>query len=152
MYAPLLVVHSWGRWLLLAAAAFAVVRLLARGPASPLDRVSRMAVVVAADLMLTLGVLLWVVSPYRPGGGMPMGTLMKDKALRFFSVEHPFSMVLVVVALHVGSVLARKATDEHQARKRWAVALGVALLLVAVMVPWPWREAVARPWLRLTAG
>jgi hypothetical protein len=152
MYAPLLVLHSWGRWLLVAAAGFALVRLFSRGPASPLDRLSRLAVVVSADLMLTLGILLWALGPYRPGGGMPMGVVMKDKALRFFSVEHPFSMVLVVVALHAGAVLARKAADERQARKRWAVALGVALLLVAVMVPWPWREAMARPWLRLTAG
>jgi len=152
MYAPLLVLHSWGRWLLFAAAAFAVVRVFSRRPASPLDRISRLALVISADLMLTFGVLLWALGPYRPGGGMPMGVVMKDKALRFFSVEHPFTMVLVVVALHVGSVLARKATDEGQARKRWAVALGVALLLVAVMVPWPWREALGRPWFRLTAG
>ena len=152
MYPPLLVLHSWGRWLFVAAAVFAVIRLLSRGPASPMDRLSRLALVISADLMLTLGVALWALGPYRPGEGAPMGTVMKDKLLRFFAVEHPFSMVLVVVALHLGSVLARKAVDERQGRTRWAVALGVALLLVAVMVPWPWRELLARPWFRLTAG
>jgi hypothetical protein len=153
MYAPLLVLHSWGRWLFVAAAAFAVARLLARGPASRLDALARAAVVGAADLMLLLGAALWALSPYTPGGsGQPMGAVMKDKVLRFFSVEHPFSMVLVVVALHVGSVLARKANGEDQARKRWAMALAVALVLVAVMVPWPWRGAVARPLFTLSPG
>ena len=152
MYAPLLVLHSWGRWLFLAAAALAVSRLLSRGPVSKLDRLARLALVISADLMLTLGLALWALGPYRPGAGAPMGTVMKDKLLRFFAVEHPFSMVLVVVALHVGSVLARKATDESQARKRWAVALAVALVLVAVMVPWPWRGALARPLFTLSPG
>jgi len=153
MYAPLLVLHSWGRWLVVAAAAFAVARLFFRGPASRLDALSRTALVASADLMLLLGTGLWAVSPLTPGGSGPaMGAVMKDKVLRFFAVEHPFSMVLVVVALHVGSVLARKATDESQARKRWAVALAVALVLVAVMVPWPWRGALARPLFTLSPG
>ncbi len=144
MDALILFLHSWGRWLVLLAAAFAVIQWLRPGN-SKVDRISRLALVAMVDLETTLGLVRWVKS-YLPLGQQPVSTLMKNAGSRFFFVEHPLMMVLALVALHVGSVRARAAADEATARRAWGISLAVGLLLILAAIPWPFRAALGRGW------
>lgn len=144
MDASILFLHSWGRWLVLGAAAFAVVQWLRPGNAK-LERLSRLVLVAMVDLETTLGLVRWATA-YLPLGRVPVSALMKNAGSRFFFVEHPLMMLLALVALHVGSVRARKATGEAAGRRAWGIALAVGLLLLLAAIPWPFRTALGRGW------
>ena len=137
MYPLLVTLHSWNRWLVLAAIVASLV-VAARGPnGSGLLKKVRIATVSLADLQFLVGIALWFASPMTPSSMEVFRSFMKDSGLRFFSVEHPFAMLLAVVALHVFSVGSKKAPDEAKAHKRWLVGCVVALLLVLAGIPWP---------------
>lgn len=153
MYLFVLFLHSLIRWVaLLAIAGAAGVSLagwLGGKPWTPQDR--RLAVIATAslDTQFLLGIVLYLfLSPTTQSAFADMGVAMKDANLRFWAVEHVTTMVLALILGHVGSVMAKRAAAER--RHRWvAITFGLALLLVIAGIPWPFREAVARPWLTL---
>jgi hypothetical protein len=152
MYTPLLTLHSWVRWLALAAAVAAVLLgwsgWLGRKPFGAGARKALLAFVVSMDLQLVLGLVLYVsASPIAEAARANMGQAMKDPHLRFWGVEHITTMFLAVVALHVGNVLVRRAPDDRARWKRLALTATIALVLVLVAIPWPGR-VVGRPLFR----
>jgi hypothetical protein len=57
-------------------------------------------------------------------------------------MEHPVMMVIAVVLI----TLARRKAKELNYRSH-SILLGVALLIILAMIPWPFRDAaIARPW------
>jgi hypothetical protein len=52
-------------------------------------------------------------------------------------VEHVTMMLAAVVLVHVGRVLARKATSPASRRMRTFVCFGLATILMVVAIPWP---------------
>lgn len=131
-YALVLFLHSWLRWLVLAAGLFAVVRALegreGRGPSA--------AFVGLVDLQIVVGLLLYFVwSPVTPPH-LHGVNVMKDPVLRFYAVEHLFAMIAAAVVLHVGSVRAKR--KEGRARAKTAAVFGIiGLVLIVAGVPWP---------------
>lgn len=136
------------RWVVLVAAviAFGVTASLWSGkkPAPPSLRVGTLSFVMAIDLQLLIGLVLYVaVSPLTRMAFQNMRVAMKDHELRFFSVEHTTYMLLAVIAAHLGAVFSRKA-QLNPTRYRWAtIAYAVSLLLILAGIPW------GRPLLRL---
>ena len=96
MYAHVLAVHSWLRWLALVAAvgtAFAAVRGQVGGNNSLADRWGMFAV-TALDLQMLLGLILYLaLSPNMRPILENFGGAMKDPALRFWAVEHIATMI-----------------------------------------------------------
>ncbi|MFN0061262.1 MAG: hypothetical protein ACKVPX_01915 [Myxococcaceae bacterium] len=131
----MLSIHSWLRWILLAVVLFALVHALTqRNHQRGLVR----ATVSLMDLQVLLGLFLYgFLSPFMPKSGEAFRGAMKDSMLRFWAVEHLVSAILALVAVHVGSVAARRAPDAARAQKRWAIGLGVGLLFLLATVPWP---------------
>lgn len=142
MYAALLHTHNVSRWLVLLAAAVALVvlvrGLVARRPWDRAARVSSLAFVSLMDLQLVLGLLLYFVSPLVRGGLGDMGAAMADTQLRFFVVEHLAIMLVAVVFAHVGAVTARRAIDDRQRYARSALWFALSTAAVVFAIPW-WR-------------
>jgi hypothetical protein len=148
LYTTLLFVHSWLRWVVLGAAAFALFRSI-RGATQgssyePADRRAGLIFASSLDTQVLLGLILYVVSPLTPGSGEAFRAAMKIREMRFFAVEHVTAMILALIVAHVGSVLARKAANDADKHKRAAISVGVSLLLVAGGLPW-----VLRPLFRM---
>jgi hypothetical protein len=74
---------------------------------------------------------------------------MRVATVRFFGVEHALSMVIGLVALHVGRVISKRASGRAR-HKRVAIATGAALFAVFIGVPWPGLP-YARPLARVPA-
>lgn len=153
MYELALTIHSTLRL------ALAVVCLLvflgalrgwARGcPSSAGQKLLVKLALIAADLQVVLGLLLWLVwSPETSQARSNFGAAMKDSGLRFWAVEHPSAMLAAVLAVHAGKVLAARTNDEHRKHKRLALCFGLALALIAILSPWPY-TGVARPFWHL---
>ena len=64
---------------------------------------------------------------------------MKVAALRFFGMEHLILMIAAVVVATIGSAKARRAADEASKNKTARTFFLVAMVLLVLGIPWPFR-------------
>lgn len=152
MYEKALIAHSILRWFALAAVAYAFLRALrgwlGNNSRGALDVLAERIAVIAMDVQLTVGLLLYFVwSPYTQRARADMGAAMKDPELRFWAVEHLTLMFGAVALVHIGKVIARKASTDKAKHRRSAICLGLSLALMIAGTPWPGSK-VPRPWIR----
>jgi len=148
VHTALLFIHSWLRWIVLALIVISLVRAIRGGAWTDGHSKLRLATVASFDAQVLLGIILFVVSPMTPKSGAAMGAYMKVSALRFFTIEHQFAMLIALAALHIGSVKSKKADDDRGRHKAWALAAGLALFFVLAGIPWPFLP-YARPLFRV---
>jgi hypothetical protein len=153
MYDTALIAHNWLRWIALFAVLFAFLRAMSGAfgvrPFDALDRKASLIATIVMDVQFTLGLLLYIVwSPVVKTAMQDMGAAMKNPELRYFAVEHITVMVLALAFVHIGKVMAKKATAHASKHRRAALWYGLALLLMLVRTPWP-MTSVARPWFRM---
>jgi hypothetical protein len=121
MYGILIGTHNLLAWAVLVVGGLVIARAISRQATwSDADTglVRRLTLLVHLQLVAGLG--LWFVSPAVAAARASMGDTMKDPALRRLVVEHPFLMVLAVIAATVSGVLVTLVT----------------LALVAAVIPW----------------
>ena len=102
---------------------------------------------IAAHITLLLGLYQWAFGSlgFFTMPEMPMGELMKNKTTRFFVVVHPIMMILAIVFITLAHGMAKKSVDDTTKYRKAFRYFLIALVLLLVAVPWPFRE-VARPW------
>jgi hypothetical protein len=111
------------------------------------DRKVWLFTMIAAHITLLLGLYQWLLG--RIGiisTELPEGTsMMKDKSFRFFWLEHPLMMLISIALITLGYGMAKKpVTDSVKYQKAFRFFL-VALLIIVLMTPWPFREMIGRP-------
>ena len=155
MYTALLTLHSWLRWFVLLSAVIATV-LAWRGWLTradwPQGKKSRanLVFVILMDLQLVVGLLLYVAfSPTTEAAFADFGAAMKDRALRFFAVEHLSGMVLALVFAHLGHALSKRASEPAKRFKRAALFFTLAFVAMLAVIPWPGMDHIGRPLFRL---
>ena len=153
MYSTLLIAHSWLRWVVLAAALVAIIRSVpgwsGRRPWTPADDRAGRIFTGALDLQVVIGLLLYFVfSPLMATIRQQAGEAMGNDAMRYWLVEHPFGVIVAVVLSHIGRVRIRKAADAARKHRLAVIFFGLALLALAVSLPWP-GTATGRPLWRL---
>jgi hypothetical protein len=152
MYAALLIVHSWLRWVVLVLALVSLLRAVqgfrgGRDFGASDERVGKLFL-MSVDIQLLLGLILYAfLSPVTHGAFADFGAAMKDRVMRFWAVEHSSLMLLAVVVAHVGRVRGKKLGAAAARHKTTLITVGVFLLLVLLAFPWP-GLAQARPLLR----
>jgi hypothetical protein len=140
MYPLALILHSWLRWVAIAAGVAAT--------ASRTDRYGKIYTIVL-DIQFTLGLLLYFfLSPGTRAMFSDFGAAMRDPAARFFAVEHITLMIVAVALAHVGRVRARKAATPEQAQKQRLIFFGLSTVAMIVATPWP-GMASGRPLFRV---
>ena len=153
LYPIVLFLHGLTRWFVLLTAlwllAMSVAPVSRQSPdAWPPVRMPYHVYLSTLRLQFLLGVLLLFVSPIAQAAWSDMGGAMRDRMLRFFSIEHTVMMVLASGLAEAGMARVIKAKDDRGAA-RAALTYGLlSLLVILAAIPWPFREAAARPWLR----
>jgi hypothetical protein len=140
MTPTLLLVHSYLRWLVLAAGLFAIARM-AKGYSSsstygPADRRYSAIFVGLFDLQFLVGLILYGVSPLTRGAMQNMATAMQDAHTRFFVAEHPIMMFVALCVAHGASIWSRRATVDRTKFMRASLGFSLALGLVLAGIPW----------------
>lgn len=139
-YSTALLIHSSVRWIILAILLTALIKSLAgwmkKLPFSGVDRVLQIALTSWVDMEVLVGLFLYWMSPLTPKSGEQMSAAMKVPSLRFFAVEHQVLMILALIALHVGSVLSRRAEIPPHKHRRWFAGLALTLVLMVLGIPW----------------
>ena len=141
MYSFVLAVHNILRWVVIILAILALVRSysgwLGKRDWTTTDRKVGVFFASAMDLQLLLGLILYIVlSPTTRTAFSDFGAAMRIADVRFFALEHFLYMIVAVVLVHIGTAMARKATqavDKHRRAALWFTLAGLALVLG---MPW----------------
>lgn len=151
MYAAVLFLHSWLRYVVVGFGLWLLV-LSFRGmrtdaPWSPHHERVHARFSAALDVQLLLGLALYfLLSPISAAAFADFGAAMKNAQLRFFGVEHFVGMLLAVAIAHVGRVRAKR--KQARARHRTTfIAQALWLVLTLASIPWPGLD-VGRPLFR----
>jgi hypothetical protein len=141
IYAHVLYVHSYLRWLVLFLALVVLVHSFvawSRGRDwTGRDARLQGAFVNTFNLQFVLGLLLYAwLSPvtYAFFGSPAEG--MQNPTLRFFGVEHIIGMVAAIAVVHIGRGRSGRVHGPLRHRVVFVTTL-VALLIIAASIPWP---------------
>lgn len=151
LYAVVLTIHSWLRWIVLLTGVVAFVRSAVgasrRSTWTPADDRVGFWFSTVLDTQFLLGLVLYIfLSPRTHAAFRDIGGAMSNSELRFWLVEHVFGVIVGVALVHVGRVRARK-TDSLRRHRVVAIFFGLALIAIVVSIPWPGTPA-GRPLLR----
>lgn len=148
----LLHLHNILRWVILILLVLSIVKAFTgwqqKRAFTGGDRRVWLFTLIAAHTTLLIGIvqLLWgrfgILKVTIPEGE----SVMKSSFFRFFWVEHPLFMVLAIIFITLGYGMAKKPVADSVKFKRAFWLFFIALLMILVAVPWPFRgEGIARP-------
>lgn len=94
------------------------------------DNKLSLSLFIATHLQLLLGLVLYIVSPWVQFNG----STMKDKMIRYWTVEHIFVMLIAVVLITMARISAKKMSGSGAKHKRMFIFNLIALLLILVAI------------------
>jgi hypothetical protein len=153
MYNAALAIHSWLRWVVLLVGLLALARAFAgRSRGRPWNRADDLVIAIfigVLDLQMLIGLIMYFVfSPITKTGIQDIGAAMANTGLRFWTVEHPFGMIVAIALAHIGRARIRKATDAVRRHRIALIFFALALIAIVITVPWPGRAIIGRPLFR----
>lgn len=141
MYNGLVHLHSALRWLILILLVISLVQTFTKN-----EKIAKTSLwlLISAHIMLLLGLFQYFNGDYgfqiieRVGG---FGNVMSNSINRFWVVEHISTMILATVFITIARGKAKKLKFSPA---MWMYL--IALILILVAIPWPFREGIGRPW------
>lgn len=128
------------RWLVLLAGLYAIIRAFSginKKAYSRGDELSQSVFLGVCHLQLTLGLILYFVSPFvTQAFKIGLGNAMKDAEMRFFAIEHALIMFIAVTMVQVGRSISKKQVDAVLKHKRALVFFTIGMLLILSRIPW----------------
>ena len=147
----LLILHNLLRWLILLFGFWTLISaisgLAGKREYTIGDGRGNFFFMLSMDIQLLIGLILYFSGVWFERL-KHLGENMKDPMLRFFTLEHGLLMIIAWILVHAGRISVKKALTSQAKFKKTLLFFGIALLLILIAVPWPFREAVARPWFK----
>lgn len=148
-----LILHNILRWGILLFGLWAVINgltgLSSKRAYSANDNKSGLLFMIFCDIQLLVGlILVFTNGLFDRLKTFGMGALMKNNVDRFFLMEHALMMIIAWILVHVGRASVKKAATDNAKHKKMLIFFGIALLLIIISIPWPFRTEVARPLFR----
>jgi hypothetical protein len=140
MNTGLLHLHNALRWVILITLLMSIYKLYSKKDALKTSKI----LLISSHSTLVLGLYQYFFGPVglkmiQTAG---MGVAMKDATTRFWAVEHISSMLLAIVLITIGHISYKKT----QNASKTTIFYVIALLLIVLAMPWPFREGIGRPW------
>lgn len=128
--------HSYNRYLILAALVFVLFRAfsgwLGRKPFEKMDNTASLVLLILAHLQLLIGLIMYAfTSTWTQTAFADFGAAMKDPMQRYFAVEHITAMLIAIVLIQLGRTFSKKAADDTGKHRKLAVYTSIALLIIA---------------------
>jgi len=130
----------FGLWTLLSA----LTGVIGKRNYTSFDSSGNFLFMLSCDIQLVLGLILYFVNSWFDRL-KDLGNNMKDANSRFFTMEHALLMIIAWILVHVGRVSVKRAVTPAAKHKRSLVFFTLAILIILAAIPWPFREAIARP-------
>jgi hypothetical protein len=149
----LLHLHSILRWIILLLILLVIINSLIGFTKNKLftlsDNKLSLYLLIASHTMLLIGLVQYI---FGSKGIMliknfGMKTVMSTAPLRFFAVEHAFTMILAILLIHLGRAKMKKANNDTSKHKLLFWYTLIALILIVARMPWPFMQAgIAGNW------
>jgi hypothetical protein len=137
--------HSLLRWFALVAIVIAIAKsfkgMTTGSSFGKSDNRWSLLTLIAFHLQLVLGLVIYFLGNWH----LQLGN-MADKVARFYSLEHLVAMLIAITLVTLGRVRSKKAKAPKVKHRRVFVNFLIALIIVLLNIPWPFREAIGRPW------
>jgi len=131
--------HSGIRWIVLILLIAAVVNAFLKwrsGKAfTDTDKKLFLFSMIFMHVQFLIGLVLYFTSPKV----IFAAESMKNAMNRFFLVEHSFMMLLALILITVGYGRVKRITDDTNKFKRGFTFYFIALILLLIGIPWPFR-------------
>ena len=143
MYTISLFLHSYTRWFVLIAVAWALWRawhgLVTGRDWNRRDRQSGLFLAAITSIQFVLGLIVYgAPGSIARAALLDFASAMSIFELRFFSLEHPLQMIVAITLAHLGSSRSNKATI-NKLKFRWgAISYTLTAILILSAIPW-WR-------------
>ncbi|MBL7735602.1 MAG: hypothetical protein JNL51_09085 [Chitinophagaceae bacterium] len=151
MYTGLLHLHNLLRWVILILLVIAIVKSLSgmtgKKPFTKGDKKIGLFLMISAHIQLLIGLYEWFFGAWglkliqKTG----MGEAMKEPAYRFWAVEHITGMLIAIILITIGRGASKKNISDQAKHTKTFWFFLIAFILILSVVPWPFREAIARP-------
>jgi cell division protein FtsW (lipid II flippase) len=140
MNTGLLHLHNALRWVILISLLMSIYKLYSKKDALKTSKI----LLISSHSTLLLGLYQYFfgavgIKMIQAAG---MGVAMKDTTTRFWAVEHISTMLIAIVLITFGHISYKKT----QNASKTTVFYVIALLLIVLAMPWPFREGIGRPW------
>ena len=146
-----LVLHNLLRWAVLLFGLWTVLNALTgvfgKRKYTAGDNRSNLLFMISCDIQLLLGLILYFTNSWFDRL-KDLGNNMKDPYNRFFTMEHMSLMILAWILVHIGRASVKRANTDAAKHKRMLIFFGIAIVLILVSIPWPFRDAIAKPYFR----
>ena len=138
MESGLLHLHNFLRWVILFFLIISIVQAL--GKSNGLKKTS-LWLLIASHITLLIGLYQYFTGAvgFKLIQMQGFATVMKDSAMRFWAVEHITGMLIAIILITIARGKAKRGGYP-------AALYIIALLIILAVVPWPFREAIGRPW------
>lgn len=144
----LLSVHSLLRWGVLLFGCWAVLAALSgvmsKRNFTANDNRAGLFFMIFCDLQLLAGLILYFNNSWFSQLTSNAKEVMHTGSLRFYAVEHALMMIIAWLLVHIGRSMSKRAGTDAQKHKKALVWFGIALLIILLMIPWPFREGIGR--------
>lgn len=152
MYAILLIIHSWLRWLVLASLLYTLFRsyhgFIRRRNFSFFDEAIRNTTVMIVQIQFLVGLALYAFSPMVRYFLQNFGGAVHERDARFFGMEHITMMFIAVAVISAGSSKSIKSITDKDKFKAIAIWFSVGLLIIFLSIPWEFSPFTRRPYFR----
>lgn len=151
MIKGLLDLHSVLRWVILILLVITIAKSWKansdKTPFTQGDRKAALFLLIGTHLNLLIGLYQWLFGRFGLiTTKVPEGlSVMKSSFFRFYWVEHPVGMLISVVLITVGYSKIKKSVNGNVVDRKPFWFLLIALILIFVSIPWPFRVDIGRP-------
>ena len=130
--------HSFLRWILLLLLIISIFKSFSKNDYSEGKRKLNLFTMITAHIQLVLGFSLYFMKGYYSYFGVEGA--MSNSFLRFWMVEHLTGMLIAIILITVGHSRSKKATIEPQKNKAIRTFYLIALIIILLSIPWPFKE------------
>ncbi len=95
---------------------------------------------ISCDIQLLLGLILYFNGMWFDKIKSNMGEVMKNSTDRFFAMEHALLMIIAWLLVHIGRSMVKRSNIDAQKHKRSLIYFGIALIIILLMIPWPFKQ------------
>jgi hypothetical protein len=140
MNTGLLHLHNALRWVILITLLISIYKLVLKKEALKTSKI----LLISSHTTLLLGLYQYFFGAvgFKMIQAAGMGVAMKDAATRFWAVEHIFSMLIAITLITIGHIKYKKTGNS----KPTQILYILALILILLAMPWPFKAGVGRPW------
>jgi len=135
--------HSFLRWVALALLVWSVISawrgMGAQRAFTSGDQKRGLFTMALLHVQLLLGLALWALGE-RGLKAFADPDVMSNSLLRFFAVEHMVGMIVGILFGTLGHSLSKRASSDRMKFRKQAIWFTLALVVILVMIPWPFRE------------